>query len=344
MSLIFSCGFDNTNWDNASIADLAKSQNGAIITSGGPFNTGRLQIGSSSQQYDVVFGIPKKTTLRWGNWHRRTFDNGGANKGNRWRLLDSGNLLSYFWLANAADTGHQSELAFVEYDGTANWTGVVASTNVDRWIEFEVAMSATVGTAKIWVNGVLQWSGTGLNTCGTYTAGPDEWQFYVSYDNPGWLDDLVIWDNSGPVMSGQNNGAVRIRPTLANGDGSTTDWTPLSAGTNTAEVDEAIADEDTSYNESTTTTDRDELDLAAPAGDGFLGCGVHVQASRVDAGTGTMKVGIKRSTSESTSNTSLSDSAGYKYCSHFTSVDPSTGAAWDTTGAAAAQVIYENAG
>jgi hypothetical protein len=64
----------------------------------------------------------------------------------------------------------------------------------------------------------------------------------------------------------------------------------------------------------------------------------------VDAGTGTMKVGIKSSSSESSTNTSLSDAAGYKYCSHYTSVDPNTSSAWTNTTLAAAQALYENAG
>lgn len=348
MALLFCCGFDSAHWDQAALDDLSDGVTGGggdIVASLGPYATGvwRKGTGIVERSFDITQG----TTIRTGFWLYIVSLTGVANENFSIRFHagtgGTGNELCRFLVGNTGDS-HSGELASVENDSTKHWSGYTISAATWHWLEFEIVVSATVGTMKIWHNGVLVNTETGLDTAGTDTSGPVSVMYHNHWTQTYYLDDLVIWDDSGPVMNGANIGAIRIRPTLADGDGSTTDWAPLGAGTNFSEVDEAIADEDTSYNASSTTNDRDELDLAAPSGDGFLGCSVHVQAKRVDAGTGTMKVGIKRSTSESTTNTSLADSAGYKYCSHYTSVDPSTGAAWDATGAAAAQVIYENAG
>lgn len=354
MALLFCCGFNSANWDEAALIDLFSVYSTANSNaSGGPYGDGYMQL---TQGAYIAADVPLATTIRFGHWIYWPETSYVSNDSAQWSLWSgkgmTGNRLCYFKYGDSADTGHYKEWAAVENDGTINWLGDSATMKMEpnagwSWMEFEIVVSATVGTMKVWKDGYLLGSATGLDTAGSDTSGG----LSVSIGGASahsvrrlHLDDFVIWDNSGSVMAGNNIGAIRIRPTKANGDGSTTQWSPLGAGTNTAEVDENIADEDTSYNDSSTTNDRDELDLETPDGSDFLGVGVHVQAKRVDAGTGTMKIGIKRSTSESTTNVSLSDSPGYKYCSHFTSVDPSTSGAWDATGAAAAQAIYENAG
>lgn len=351
MALLFSCGFDFANWDDAALHDIFDIYNdGNHPQSGGPYGTGQLYIEWGKY---ISKNIPQRTTLRFGHWLAWSEKSSQSNDSPSWQLWSgpgkTGEKMCSFKYGDSADTGHHYEWAAVEYDNTVNWLG--HTDNMDpndgwAWYEFEIVVSATVGTMTMWKNGVQIGQATGLDTAGTYTSGG----LCLSIGQSGahsarriLIDDLVIWDNTGTVMNGTNIGAIRIVPVLPDGDGSTTDWTPQGAGANYVEVDEAKSDEDTTYNESSTFTDRDELDIPAPANlDQLLGVSVHVHASRTGAGTGTIKAGIKQSASESSSNTSLADAPGYKYCSHSTSVDPSTGSAFTAAGVGTAQAFYEN--
>lgn len=348
MALLFSCGLDSAHWSDSTILDLFDGNSGTIdMQTGGPYNTGQLRV------YNGYFhkNIPQRTTVRVGFWHyHTTYGAGAANRGHYvefWSGADGGGeKLCYFQLSLTPDTPPEGEWGIAEYDDTKTFGGVsMGSAGAWRWLEFEIVVSATVGQARVWSNGTLLLEATGLDTAGSYTSGPLSFSLRSPSSDGGssfWIDDIVAWDSNGSVMNSAPIGVIKIEPLQPNGDGTTTDWAPSSGTTSYEMINEAISDGDTTYVETSTTGHVDEIDFEAPVGDGFLGLAVHVQAKRVDAGTGTMRVGVKSSSSSSTSDTSLADSAGYKYCSHFTSVDPATSAAWTNSGIASAQLTYEN--
>ena len=152
------------------------------------------------------------------------------------------------------------------------------------------------GSIEVYLNGsrVINESSLNLNS-----ANVDQ----ISLRSAGdYYDDIVIMDTLGGVaddipLDGSGNAPdVWVQRCLPDVDGTHSDWTPLGAGTNEAEVDEDSngttgADDDTSYNSTSVVNDRDTFQVEDLVGSGatILAVNVILRARKDATGTRAIK-------------------------------------------------------
>lgn len=146
--------------------------------------------------------------------------------------------------------------------GSTPLVDTLTTVKINTWnyIEARVLISNTVGEASIRLNGVLEASATSLDTSGSGFEGASNILFRNSQG--GYFDDIYILDGTGTMTDflGDQQ-AIGLYPESA---GSFSDWTSTE-GTNFDAVDDNPSDGDTSYNSTSTATDRDTynyLDLS----------------------------------------------------------------------------------
>lgn len=138
-------------------------------------------------------------------------------------------------------------------------------------IELEMTLSTTTGTAKLWIDGEEQYNLTNIDTVdaatniSTYVRVRLSSGVATNTSQFIWLDDIIVWDDSGSEFTGAlPNHIHRIDTIRPDGAGAAADFTP-SAGSNFQNVDETVADSDTTYNESSTTGHVDSFTYGAMA-------------------------------------------------------------------------------
>lgn len=128
-------------------------------------------------------------------------------------------------------------------------TGPFLSSGVWANIQIHFVASPTAGVLQVKVNGTMVLNLSGLNT-GTNNIGyilltgtRQEYDgSYNIYDNLWVMNTLGSHSNSFPV------GKMLIQPLMPDSDGSYEQWTPSTAGSNYAQVNQLPADDDTTYN------------------------------------------------------------------------------------------------
>lgn len=210
-------------------------------------------------------------------------------------------------------------------------------------IEAKISVHATSGNATIWVDNakVVDYSGDMVASRDLGATGISSF----SVDSPNTasnMDDVLVWDQEGTdfTVSGQF-GAHRIATIIPDGDGASTQFTPTGAGTTNADrVDEALADDDTTYVESATSGHKDLYTYSSmPTGlDTIHGVAVHTRAKNDDIGL-IQASAVARSGTFETNGTTYSVSSGgiYGNNTHFYPLDPDGGGAWTETRINAAQ-------
>lgn len=163
--------------------------------------------------------------------------------------------------------------------------------NVWYYIEFKVKIDDTTGTADVRVNGLLDLSGTGLDTRNGGSASADRVQLGSLIDNTpftGYWDDFYACDSSGSV----NNdylGDIRVVPLYPNGNGATSNLAGSDGNSvnNYALVNEVgDNDGDTSYVQSATVNDKDTyaMDDLTPTSGTVYGVKTVLSVKKDDAG------------------------------------------------------------
>lgn len=126
-------------------------------------------------------------------------------------------------------------------------------------VELEMTLNTSTGTAKLWIDGEEQYNLTGIDT----VDGATNISTYVRVRLSSgvatntaqfiWFDDIIVWDDSGSEFTGAlPNHIHRIETIRPTGAGASAQFTP-STGANWENVDDAVANDDTNYNESSTT-------------------------------------------------------------------------------------------
>lgn len=304
------------------------------IVAGGPFSTGYFQHGYYSGWGG--FTVPQRTTLFLGGYFLVV--SSGAPALIRFRSGAAGGGTSLCEI----EIGPDHSIRIREYDGTTHLHDEFATTGW-QYYEFKVAFHATAGSIEVHRSGALLFTESNLNTCGAYTSGP----LSVRTESPQYAnqylqwDDLSIWDDQGGVFDGFQ-GPVRMTPAKVNADGATADWTPSAGSDHYAMVDDYPCDEDGTYNESTTATDVDELELEAGPTQPILGVVFVARARKADAGSADLSVGVLSSASVQETTHTIADGSAYGAYEHASVVDPNTSAAWTEAGFNAAKLRYKN--
>lgn len=162
------------------------------------------------------------------------------------------------------------------------------ATSTWYYLEFKVTINNTTGTMEMRTNGSSFISLTAQNNRASANNQANIVRF--GYDTAqNWtgtwvLDDIVIMDGNGSPNS--YLGEKRIYAISPTGAGTTTQLTPNGAANNWDCVDEAIADDDTTYVASATANNLDTYALAdlPPGLQNISGVGVRCMAGKSDAG------------------------------------------------------------
>lgn len=232
--------------------------------------------------------------------------------------------------------------------GTILGTTVTGVLNMTGWnyIEMKVYIHDTAGTVDLWVDGINKLSLTSQDTKNGTDAyvnilaigGKDN-----SQGNTQKCDDLYVTDDQGAAPLNGRLGDCRIEALLPNGAGDSSQFTP-SAGSNYENVDERVIDNDTTYNESSTTGHKDLYAMSNLAGTSgsILAVVPWVRAKKTDGGGRTIRALVKHSTSEGQGATiAATDGYIYQLTPDVFPNNPSTASAWTPTEVNAMQAGLE---
>jgi hypothetical protein len=207
------------------------------------------------------------------------------------------------------------------------------SVGVTYYIELKVLLHDSTGTVGLRVDGVSWLSLTGQDTVNTSSATWDEFAFgHVSSNltTITWsADDLYVADGSGSDLN-DFAGDVRIDVCQPTADGAATSFTPSTGADNYAMVDEAEADGDTTYNESTTVNHIDSFTTEnAPSSAAIIAVAVTVQARKTDAGASTI-AGLTRISGTDYPGSNQATPSSYAFHQQIWENSPATSVAWTT--------------
>lgn len=167
-------------------------------------------------------------------------------------------------------------------------------------VELEMTLNTSTGTAKLWIDGEEQYNLTGIDTVdaasniSTYVRVRVSSGVATNTSQFIWLDDIIVWDDSGSEFTGAlPNHIHRIETIRPSGAGAAADFTP-STGSNFQNVDESVANDDTDYNESSTTGHIDSFAYGnmALAADEIFGINIKSRA-KYDSGSANFRNKIR---------------------------------------------------
>lgn len=217
------------------------------------------------------------------------------------------------------------------------------STGTWYYIEIKIYLHNSAGTVDVKVDESSVLSLTSKDTLQGALADVAAVRFYgtnvATYNFT--FDDIYICDDAGST----NNdflGVSMVSGVFPDGAGDETDFTP-DAGSNYERVDEVVSDDDTSYVESGTSTDRDLYNYESMPGSlgDILGLQINTTVRETDVDTFTLKQPCKSSTTVSAGSVEPVGSTLYTHRERILEQDPHTSAAWVEAGVNAAQFGVE---
>ena len=226
---------------------------------------------------------------------------------------------------------------------TRNGTSLgITTTPLSPNIYYHIALKATIhgssGAFELRVNNVNVLSDTGVNTSATGNAYANAVRLGAGTGaNLGvtYVDDVFIYNGDGSTCN-DFPGDMAVILLTVNGNGSTQNFTPSTGSNNSANVDDATPDGDSTYNSSATVGDIDLYAFNNTSIDilGVQSCSI---VRKDDAGSRHVSAVCKSSTSTAVGAVDLSLSNGYVALLDNFDLDPATGAPWSVSGLNAAE-------
>ena len=252
------------------------------------------------------------------------------------------------WYYREAGTSHllveltaANKIIVKRGDGTTLATGTTTITNATWfYLQIKAKIHDTTGSVQIKVNGTDEINISGVDTRNGATGVVDN--IWMGESSQREYDDMVFMDTSGSSL---NDFLLerRIETLLVDGAGATTQWTP-SAGANFENVDDPISgiDDDTTYNKSSTTGQKDTFSFGNLSG--IAGTISAVQVNMVtrkdDAGLHSVKPVVRHSGTDY-DGTEVFLPEQYVYKRQVYTTNPGTSAAWTVANVNAAQFGYK---
>lgn len=231
----------------------------------------------------------------------------------------------------------------VSRNGTTIATGTRVMP-VGQWfhVEMKVFMHSSTGTVEVRINGITDINATGLNTMatGNNTVNRISWGITGQAGGNFNIDDIVVWDTSGSINT-DFLGDCRIQTLFPTGAGTTTNFTP-STGSNWQNVDDNPYNDDTDYNSTATTSNKDTFatgDLSSTSG-AVKAVQSIIRFRKDDAGSHAIRRVI-RSSSTDYEGADVSVSNSYVWNREIIEADPATSAAWLISAVNAAEIGYK---
>lgn len=213
-----------------------------------------------------------------------------------------------------------------------------AATTDFIYIELRVTVDDVAGSVVVRVNGAEVLALSGIDTRNGASAQITTVQIWGGQD--AVFDDFYLCDTTG-ALNNDFLGDVKVVTLYPNGAGDSTDFTPLS-GANYENVDEAIADGDTTYVQSSTVGHKDFYSFE---GLSYTPEAIHgVQAVTVvrkdDAGTREVRV-VTKSGATTTPGAAHALGTSYGVAMDLLELNPNDAGAWSRSDIDALQVGVE---
>lgn len=214
--------------------------------------------------------------------------------------------------------------------------------NVWHWVEFDITVNNTTGSATVWVDGMEAATWTNVDTQNGAIVDIIGVSYFTSSNHDSLFGATYLLDTTGSANNSRL-GPFYVQTLRPNGDHTTTDWTPSSGLTNYEMVDEEFADDATTYVSSSTVNDTDYYDYESlPTGafngelDTIFGVRTVSIVRKMSGGDRLIRNTISSglSTAESTADGVPVDWFASKSMSE---TDPDTAAAWTVSGINAAK-------
>jgi hypothetical protein len=215
---------------------------------------------------------------------------------------------------------------------------VAVTMGIWNYVEVKILFHASTGTVDWQINGAAAGNDTGASTIwnGTEVTSIR----FRGASNPYHLyDDIYL---ATTAASGDFFGDTQVSMQLPNADTATVDFTSTE-GSNYQAVDENPPDEDSTYNESTTTTHEDLFDFPTfgiPGTDTIHAVGINAWATKPSTGVVEMYL-TALSVASTFTSPAINVYNGYLRFQGISLTDPNTAAAWTTAGLDAAAFGYK---
>jgi hypothetical protein len=218
------------------------------------------------------------------------------------------------------------QLTFYTGTGTlVNTSSNAFTTGQWYWMCLKVVFGSS-GSYEARINGTSWLSGTGANTITTSNSFCNRFQLGVSGDPTYFVDDIILYDNSGSLPFNDFITERRIITKFVTSDDNATGWT-ASSGTASQCVDDTYSNDDTDY----IVSDKSGLpatfnfDNSFPLTGAFNAVKIHAPCRSEEPTTrvvsGAIKIG---STVYTGSGVAPDPSINYKDCFYQFEKDPST--------------------
>lgn len=264
-------------------------------------------------------------------------------------VLPTGDVSILYLIEEYVDFGINMQISstgeiVVERRGSELGRSTTANMTATNWyyIELKVFIDNGAGTVDVNVDGISVLSLTSQDTLQGTLADIAAVRFYGT-NNGAWnftYDDIYICDDSGSVNNDFLGDSI-VTGIFPNAAGDDTDWTP-SAGDNYAAVDEDPSDDDSTYVESSTSTDSDLYNYGSVSGLGTVhGVQINTTLRETDVEPYSVYNVCKSGTTTSKGSTVPVGSVAYTHRERVLEEDPDTSAAWLMAGINAAQFGVE---
>lgn len=257
------------------------------------------------------------------------------------RLLDAGTLQLEIRL-NTDGT-----LSVTRNGSVLGTSSVSISSGSHFYFELKATIHDTLGSYELRLDGVSILSATGVDTKNTTNASINQ----ISLGTSGTsltnvvftFDDMYVLDTEG---SSNNDflGDVRIDAIRPTSNGYWLQWS-ASSGTDHAALVDDVTPNTTDYVSTASVGNKDSFVMSNPpslASQSIYAVRVKVAALKDDAGSRSIKVGVRSGTTESVS-AALPLSTSQVYYSNIHETDPATGGAWTQAAVSAVEALIESA-
>ncbi len=219
----------------------------------------------------------------------------------------------------------------------------VITANVWVYLEVGVRIHDTLGWVEVWADGTKVLDLTNQDTRnGGATGLIDRVGWNSHRDTINYFRDVYILNEQGSAPLNDRLGPVHVKAYQPDGAGNYADFTP-SAGSNQDNVDEDPPDDDTTYNDSQATAERDSFTFADAGAemDSIVGvqayCYGRFEGTALDAGTF-----LRRSSTDDDGGV-VTPSSAYKTLGlTIWEVDPIAAGAWTRTNFNATEFGYRS--
>lgn len=337
MSLLFMDGFDHIANTTDLLKKLSAYSSSTVFTSGGRRGGGYLSLGSSvtknleAGESTLIIGFATQFLAMPTSSSPLLYlyDTIGAVYHVTVRVDNAGVFRVYRDSGTANLLGTSSA---GEFPGAGAW----------HYLEIKVVIHDTTGSVTIKVNGTQVLSVTNVDTRNGSSSTVNQ-ILWLAAATTTYIDDLYVLNGSGSAPNNDFLGDCRIDTLLPNANGN---YSQLLGSDGNSTDNYLLVDEATpntsDYTESSNVGNKDSYgmqNLSVITGT-IYGAQVSAAVHKDDAGSRSIKVGVRSSSTDSVGS-AIALSTSQLYYSNIHETDPATSAAWTESGINAAEALVE---